>query len=76
MATAAALKKTVILRLQNLHDETNASTAERMIANSPPYNSSVRKINVSETATCDLNLGIGIVTREPIATVNTHSTGR
>ena len=49
-AIAAALKKMVIFLLQKRHEEKKASTADKTMANSPPYNKSARKIKVSETA--------------------------
>ena len=64
-AIAAALKKTVIFLLQKRHDEQKASIAAKTIAISPPYKINARKIKVSETEMCDLNLGISNVIREP-----------
>jgi hypothetical protein len=64
-AIAATLNAIVIFLEQNLHDEKNASTAASNIAISPPYKSSDRKTNVSETATCVLTRGIFTVAHDP-----------
>src|SRR6187551_3822380 len=72
-AMVAALKNTVTFLLQNRHDETNASTAARRMANSPPYKSSTKKMKVSETAMCDLKRGILIVESAPTPSVRAAS---
>ena len=74
MATAAALKKTVIFRLQKRQDEKKASRADKTIATSPPYIKSARNIKVSVTAICDLNFGIWTVILDPIPIVRQKST--